>query len=341
MHAGVRHDLRFQLMELGVQHLMRNALLSQKAGQLFGSLDGNGAHQYGLSLRMSLFHRFHDGVKLFLSRFVYGVLMVDSLHRLVGGDLHHVHAVDIPEFLFLGQRRTGHARFFLKFIEEVLEGDGGKGFTLSLNLHVLLRLNGLMQAVRITPSRHDTARELIHDQHLVILHHIILVAEHQVVGAQRQNDVVLDLQVLRIGQVLNLEELLHLGHTALGQVDHLILFIDDEVPGLLLLHAHDGVQLGKVLHVLAPLHLLGQDVAGLIQSGGLAALSGNDQRGSCFIDQHRVHLIDDGIVQIPQHQLLLIDDHVVSQVIEAQLVIGHIGDVLGVFRAPLLRLHAV
>ena len=30
VHAGVRHDLRFQLMELGVQHLMRNALLSQK-----------------------------------------------------------------------------------------------------------------------------------------------------------------------------------------------------------------------------------------------------------------------------------------------------------------------
>ena len=64
---------------------------------------------------------------------------------------------------------------------------------------MLLRLNGLMQTVGIPSARHDTSGKLINDQYFVILYHIILVTEHQIVGTKSQNDVVLDLQVLRVG----------------------------------------------------------------------------------------------------------------------------------------------
>ena len=55
----------------------------------------------------------------------------------------------------------------------------------------------------------------------------------------------LDLQVLRIRQVLNVEEIFNLLHTSLGQVDYFIFLIDYEISCLLDLLAHDGCHLGK------------------------------------------------------------------------------------------------
>ena len=341
VHAGIRHDLRLQFMEFGVQHFMRDAFFPEKAAEFFGSFDCDRTYQHRLFLCMGFLHRFHDGMQLLLARFIYRILMIDSSDRLVGGDLHHVHSVDITEFLLFRQGCTRHAGLFLEFIEKVLESDGGERPALPLHLNMFFRLNRLMQAIRISASRHDTAREFIHDQDLIVLHHIVLITEHQIIGPQGQNNIMLNLQVLRIRQVFNLEKALHLGHALSGQVDHLILLVHDKVAGLFLLHAHDRIQLGQVFHIRAPLHLLGQDIAGLIELRGFSALPGDDQRGSRFIDQHRVHLVDDGVMQITQNQLLLVDDHIVSQVVKAQFIIRHISDILGIFRTPFLGFHAV
>ena len=46
-------------------------------------------------------------------------------------------------------------------------------------------------------------------------------------------------------------------------------------------------------------------------------------------------------MQVTQHQLFLINDHVVSQVVKAQFIIGHIGNILGISGTSFLRLHAV
>ena len=151
----------------------------------------------------------------------------------------------------------------------------------------------------------------------------------------------LDFQIFRIRKVLDLEKPLHLGNTLLRQVDNFIFFIDNEVSRFLLLHAHDGIQLGQILHVRAAFHLLCQDIAGFIQLGGFPALAGNDQRSPGLIDQNGVNLIDDGIMQVAKYQLFLVNDHVISQVVKAQLIVGHIGDILGICRTSFLRLHAV
>ena len=339
--TGVGYDLGLHLVELRIEHLVFYAAPFQQAAQLFRSIDIDGAHQHRLSFGMRLLHRRHDGAQLLFPCLIYTVLMIDTRNRFIGRNRHHVHAVDIAKFLFFRQSRTGHTCFFLKFIKKVLERDGSQRLALPLHFHMFLGLDRLMQAVGITSARHDTARETVNDQHLIIFHHIILVAEHQIVSAQGQNNVVLNLQILRIRQIFNLEESLHPGHTLCGQVHYLILLIDDKVTRLLTFHTHDGIHLGQLFHVLAAGQLSGQNVAGLIQLRGLAALPGNDQRCAGFVDQDGIHLVDDGIVQIPEHQLFLVDDHIVAQVIEPQFIIGHISDITVIGFPTLLGFHVV
>ena len=76
----------------------------------------------------------------------------------------------------------------------------------------------------------------------------------------------------------------------------------------------------------------------MVQVGMVLGLAGNDQRSTRFIDQDRVHFIDNGEVQAALHALAAIVDHVIAQVVKAEFIIGAIGDVgtigglLGVMR---------
>ena len=328
-------------MEFRIQDFVLDATLCQHSAQFFTGFDGNGTYQYGLAGGVCFLYRIHDSVQLLFFRLVYGILKILTDDGTVGGNHYHVHAVDLTELGLLGESRTGHTALFIKQVKEVLESNGRQRLTLSLYLHMLFRLDGLMQTVGITTSRHNTSGKLIDDQYLIILYHIILVAEHQIVCTQCQNDVVLDLQILGIRKVINMEESLYLFHTCCSQVDDLILLVDYEVSGLFLYHAHDGIHLGQFLYIVTTLHLTGQQVAHLIQCRRLTTLSGNDQRGSRFIDQYGVHLIDDGIMQSAQNQLFLVDDHIITQIIKSQLVVRHIGDVAVVGCLSLLGGHAV
>ena len=48
----------------------------------------------------------------------------------------------------------------------------------------------------------------------------------------------------------------------------------------------------------------------------------DDQRRPGFVDQHRVHLVDNREVMLALHELFRPHGHVVPQVIEAKLVVG-------------------
>ena len=198
-----------------------------------------------------------------------------------------------------------------------------------------------MQTIGITAARHDTAGELIDDQNLVVFDYVVLVAVHQIIGTQRQDHVVLDLQVLRIGKVLDMEEVLDFLHTVIGQGNEFVLLVDDEVSGLLDLLAHDRGHLGHLAACLAALHLVCQNICGLVQLGGFAALSGNNQRCSCLVDQDGVDLVDDTVSKLSLYELLLVDHHVVTQVIETKFVVGDVGDVACILLAALIVLHIV
>ena len=112
---------------------------------------------------------------------------------------------------------------------------------------MLFRLDRLMKTIGVTTARHDTSGKLINDQDLVIFYNIILILVHQIMCTKCKDDVVLDLQVFRICQVLDIKEFLNLLDTLLGKVDDLIFLIYNEVTGLDNLLTHDGCHLGHLM----------------------------------------------------------------------------------------------
>ena len=283
-------------MEFCVQYRMLDSFLAEHFAEEFRSLNRNRTNQYRLFSCMSLFDSLHNCfIFLFLCH-IYGIVQVDTLYRTVGRNLHNVHAVNITEFFFFGKRRTCHTCFFLIFVKEILEGDRCECLTLTFYLYMLFRLNRLMQTIGITASRHDTSRKLVYDQNLIIFYDIILITEHQIVRTKRQIHIVLDLQILRIGQVLNIEEFLYLLHTISCQSYNLVFLIDNEITGLGNLLTHDRSHFCHLTAGFTSLQLVCQNITDFIKFCRLAALSGNNQRSTSLIDQNRVHLIDDGII---------------------------------------------
>ena len=169
--------------------------------------------------------------------------MVLTDDRSVGRNLNNVHCIDITELFFLCKSCTCHTTLLIIFVKEVLECDGCQSLALTFDLNMLFCFDCLMKAVRITTSRHDTSGKLIDNKDLVIFYYIVLILVHQVVCTKCKSDVVLDLQILRIGQVLNVEELLYFMNTLLGQVDDLIFLINNEVTGFDNFLTHDGCHL--------------------------------------------------------------------------------------------------
>ena len=67
--------------------------------------------------------------------------------------------------------------------------------------------------------------------------------------------------------------------------------------------------------------------------------SGDDQRRTGFVDQYRVNFVDHGKPVWSLHHVVGVVDHVVAEVVEAELVVGAIGDVGCILHLALLWLH--
>ncbi len=193
---------------------------------------------------MAFFHIVTDSLEFFLLCFINRVLMVFADNRLIRWNLNHIHAVNITEFLFLGQRRTCHAGLLFKFIKKVLEGNRSQRAAFPFYLYMLLCFNRLMQPVRITASRHNAPRKLIYNQHLVIFYHIVLITEHQIVRPQRQDNIMLDFQVFCIRKIFDIKEFFDFFDTVGRQVYNLVFFIDNKVPVFFDLDTHNGIHFG-------------------------------------------------------------------------------------------------
>ena len=143
--------------------------------------------------------------------------------------------------------------------------------------------------------------------------------------------------VFRVGQIVQMEELLRLLHApgsegdAAGFLVHHIVGVD--VGGFLLfviaLHHHKFLQPG------------GEHLGHIVQLGGLLAHTGDDQGGTGLIDQNGVHLVHDGESVAPLDLLVGVQGHIVTQVVEAHLVIGTVGDVRLIGLLAFLLFHVV
>ena len=70
--------------------------------------------------------------------------------------------------------------------------------------------------------------------------------------------------------------------------------------------------------------------------GRFLAGAGNDQRGAGFVDQDGIDFVDDGEVVPALHAIVQVELHVVAQVVEAEFVVGAVGDVGSIGFAALL-----
>ena len=162
---------------------------------------------------------------------------------LVGRDDHNFQPVDVVE---LGRFRlgcTGHAGQLFVHAEVILEGDGSERLVLALDLNVLFGLNRLVQAIGPAASRHQAAGELVHDEDFAVLHHVLDIATIQRVRFDRGLDVVLQVPVLRVGDIADAQQPLDLLPSRIGHGDGAVLFVDDVIAGEDLVFAQAALDL--------------------------------------------------------------------------------------------------
>ena len=248
--SGIRNNLSLQFVELRIQYLVLDTTLCKHTAKFLRCFNRNRTNQHRLSFIVCFRNRLYNCIQLFLLRLKYRIMMIDSLYRQVCRNNDNIHTVNLTELFFLCKGCTGHTCLLLIFVKEVLEGNRCQCTALPFYLYIFLCFNRLMQAIRKTPSRHDTSGKLINDQYLIILYNVILIAEHQIMCSQSKDHIMLDLKVLCICKVIDLEELLNLFHTFLCQVDNFVLLVDNKVSCLFLFNTHDGIHLGVLRHIL-------------------------------------------------------------------------------------------
>ncbi len=325
-YAGVGHDGGFLLMIAGVQHLVRDAdpgfavlfepVLGQHRRQGFGLFDRNRADQDRLAAPMAVLDLKQDRLVLLAFGAIDLVVDIDPHHGAVGRDLAHLHLVDVGELLRLGGGGAGHARQLVVEPEIVLDRDRGQGLVLGLDIDLFLGLDGLVQALGQAAAAHHPAGELVDQDHLAALDDIVLVQGVEGVGPQGLVDVVHHRYIGRIvqaGGILGqmaafLQQFFDLFGAVFGQDDLFLFLVVVEGVGVLDQFADHRVH-------------------GLVEFRAILGGAGDDQRGAGFVDQDRVDLVDDGEVVATLDHLVHRIDQVVAQIVEAELVVGAIGDV--------------
>ncbi len=306
-------------MLLGVQHLVLDAGLLELLGQDLRLGDRCGADQHRLALLVPGGDVLDDRGELRLLGAVDEVPLVFADHRHVRGDRHHAETVDLLELAGLGHRGAGHPGKLLVHPEEVLQGDRGEGLVLVADLHPLLGLDRLVQALVVAAADQSPAGVLVDDQDLAVDHHVVAVELEQLLGLDRVIQIGDQRGVGRFVQVVDAQPVL----------DHVDPVLQDRNGALLL------VDLVMIITA-EPVDQLGELRIPLVR---ILGRTGDDQRRPRLVDQDRVDLVHDGEVVLALHAVLQAQGHVVAQVVEAELVVGAVGDVGVIGLAPLSRVH--
>ena len=186
-----------------------------------------------------------------------------------------------------------------------------------------------MQAVAPAPPGHEAAGKFVHDHDLAVLHHVVLVAVVEVVGAQSRVHMVHERDIGRVvergarrNQVQLGEQALGAFMALLGQKDLLGFFVQREIAG-----GDDALAGAQIELTLLALERGDNAVNGHVHLGVVFGLSADDQRRARLVDQDGVHLVHDGEVQAALHPVAGLVDHVVTQVVKAVFVVGAVGNV--------------
>ncbi len=296
---------------------MRDADLVEHPRRPLGGGHRSGTDEDGLARLVARCDVLGDRLELAVEGLVDQVALVLADQRHVGGDRHDLQVVGAGQLGRLGGGGTGHAGELVVHAEVVLEGDGGEGLVLLLDLHALLGLDRLVEAFGPAPALEHSTGELVDDLHLAVDDDVVLVAEEQLLGAERHRELVHQVLGDAVVEVLDLERGLDPFDALLGGDDGALLLVD--------------------LVVLVTPQAAGDGGELVVQLRGVGRPSGDDQRGAGLVDEDGVDLVDDGEVEATLDLTLTTHGHVVAEVVEAELVVDAVGDVGGVLDSLVVR----
>jgi len=122
----------------------------------------------------------------------------------------------------------------------------------------------------------------------------------------------LNFQVLRIRKVFNIKELFNFFDTSCSQGNNFIFFIDNKIARFDNLFAHDSIHLREFFRSLSSNHLTGSKIAICVNICRFSACPRNDQRCTSLVDQYRIDLINNRIMETSLDDIGLIDCHIIS-----------------------------
>ena len=318
--AGLGDDLGFARMLLGIEHVVRQLLFLQHAGDVLGVLDRGRADEHWLAALVAAANVIDDRLVFFPRRAEDLVHAVIADHRMMRRDDHRLQPVNLLELVGFGIRSASHAGKLAVHAEVVLEGNRGERLVFLLDLHAFLGFNRLMQPFRPATARHQPPGELIDNDDLVVLHDILLVAVEQAVRPQRRIQMMHQRDIGGVVEATALRQHARLRQQRFGALVSVL--GEDDLVALLV----DPV-ITRVFFILLPHQLRRHDIHAHVEIGGVLRLTGNDQRCARLVDQDRIDLVDDGVGQPALHFFGQLVDHVVAQVIEAEFVVGAVGNV--------------
>ena len=299
---------------------MGKLLLVEDSREQFGILDRCGSDQHRLAAPIAILDIADDRVGLFLEGPENEVVLVLSDHRQIGWDHHRLQMVDLLKLEGLGIRRAGHAGEFGVHAEIILKRDRRQRLILALDGHPFLGFDGLMKPVGPAAPGHEPSGEFVDDDDFAVLNYIVLIAVKKRMRAKRRIQMVHERNVVRVVQAASglqqpglVENCFGVLVTFLRQ-QYLMRFLIDPIVALPLLFRLP-CELGREL------------VQPVIEIYVVVGLAGDDQRRARFIDQDGIDFVDDGIDEAALHFFRRMEDHVVAQVVEAEFVVGAVGDV--------------
>ena len=299
---------------------MADSLLGQQPREVLALFHAGGAHKDRLPGLVSFGNVLDDSVELGDLVLVDQIRLVHTNRRTVGGDFHDTELVGAHELGGFGLRGTGHARDLLVHAEVVLQRDRGQGLVLGLDLHPFLGLDGLVHTLGIAAPRQCAAGVLVNDHDLAVDHHVVLVLLEQFLGLDGVVQKADQRRVGRLVEIVDAQVVLDLFDPGLQHTDGALLLVH-LVVGVAFQRAHHLRELG-----VPAVHIPG-------------SLPGNDQRGTGLVDEDRVDFVDDHEVVVALDQFLFAPRHVVTQVVETELVVRPIRDIGLVLLAPCGRIH--
>jgi len=191
-----------------------------------------------------------------------------------------------------------------------------------------------VETVRPAAAGHQAAGELVDDGHLAILDDVLLITLKEGVGAQRLVDGMQNLDVGGVVQIVDGEQTLGARHALIGERGGLRLLVDQVISRRLLVAV-------LVLDLLTLGEPRDDDVDLVVEIDRNLRRTGDNERRPRLVNQDRVHLVDDRVDVLPLHHPFEIELHVVAQVVEAELVVGAVGDVGSVRFLALGIVHLV